>query len=76
MNIINKKNKLFVIDDTKLNKKGKNTSVKNALYMAVYKEFFGAIDNPKYKNMTTLERFSTLNIFAENWLRERNFLEE
>jgi hypothetical protein len=76
MNIINRNNHLFVIDITQLNAKGKKIQNKNALYAAIYDEFFGASENKKYKNLTNLDRFNKLNEFATEWLKEMGFLNE
>lgn len=76
MSIISRKNHLFVIDSTKLNSKGKRIQNKNALYAAIYDEFFGASENKKYKNLTNLDRFNKLNEFATDWLKEMGFLNE
>ena len=76
MNIINRQNHMFVIDSTKLNSLGQKSQNKNALYAAIYDEFFGASENKKYKNLTNLEKFNKLNEFATNWLQKNGFLNE
>jgi hypothetical protein len=71
MAIFYRQNNQFKIDDSKLSQKAKNTQIKNALYAAVYTEFFGASENMKYKDLTLVDRINKLNEFAENWLKER-----
>jgi hypothetical protein len=66
-------NNEFRIKDSELPEKARNVVIKNALYAAVYEEFFGASENFKYKNLTTLERINKLNQFAENWLKSKGF---
>jgi hypothetical protein len=72
MQVFKRSNRLFTIDGTKLKKN--TTDIRNALYLAVYQEFLGATDNPKYKDLNTLERFNKLNDFATTWLTERGLL--
>lgn len=69
--IVNRRNKQFCIDTTQLSSKANNTDVINALYAAIYLEFRGASENPKYKHLTYLERFNKLNEFANKWLKDR-----
>lgn len=71
MAIFYRQNNQFKIDDSKLSQKAKNTQIKNALYAAVYQEFFGASENTKYKDLTLVQRINKLNEFADNWLKER-----
>lgn len=66
-------NNEFKIKDSELPSSARNTAVKNALYADVYVEFLGAINNPKYKNMTALEKMNTLNSFADKWLKDRGY---
>lgn len=76
MNIINKKRGMFVIDETTLKPSARTVNIKNALYLAVNTEFFGASENPKYKKLTISNRFKALNDFAEKWLQDRGLLNE
>lgn len=73
MNILRKQGPLFVIMDQYLTTKGKNPPVKNALYADIYSEFLGACENPKYQNLTPLEKFNKVNEFAEKWLKDRGY---
>jgi len=61
----------FVLDKTQLTSNAQRTENMNALYAAVYDEFFGASENPKYKNLTPLQKFERLNLYAEKWLKEK-----
>jgi hypothetical protein len=71
MSIFYRQSNQFKIDDSKLSSKARNTQIKNALYAAVYQEFFGASENPNYKDLTLVQRMNKLNEFAENWLLKR-----
>ena len=73
MSILRRQGRMFVIDDSKLTPKARDIPVKNGLYAAVYEEFLGASENPKYKHLSTLELFNTMNKFAEKWLKDRGF---
>lgn len=73
MSILRRQGAMFVIDDKKLSPKARDIPVKNGLYAAVYEEFFGASENPKYKNLSTLQLFNKMNEFAEKWLKDRGF---
>lgn len=73
MPIINKQGSLFVIDDSQISVKARTPAIKNGLYAAIYGEFLGAVENPKYSNLTSIEKFNKLNEFAEKWLKDRNF---
>lgn len=61
----------FVLDKTQLGSEAQLVDNMNALYAAVYEEFFGATENPKYKNLTPLQKFQKLNEYAYKWLKER-----
>lgn len=74
MSIFYRKNKLFKIDTDKLSHKAKTPEIINGLYLAVFEEFRGASDNPKYKRLNYSQKMSELNKFAENWLKIRNLL--
>jgi len=69
--IINRRNRMFVIDKSQLKPEAQKNHIMNALYAAVYAEFKGASENPDYRNLTLLDRMKALNAFAENWLKER-----
>lgn len=66
-----RKNKMFCIDESQLSSAAKTTYNMNALYGAVYEEFRGAINNPKYKGLTDKQRLDQVNLFALNWLKDR-----
>lgn len=61
----------FVLDKTLLSSNAQRTENMNALYVAVYDEFFGASENPKYSKLTPFERIQKLNEFAGKWLKEK-----
>lgn len=69
--IIIRKNKKFIIDEEQLKPQAKKTDVCNALYSAIYQEFLGASENPKYKDLTLIDRFNKVNEFALMWLKKR-----
>lgn len=73
-NIIYRKNKMFMIDKSKLKPAARKDDVCVALYAAIYQEFSGANYNQDYSNLTPLERMNKLNEFARNWLAERKLL--
>ena len=73
MSIFYRFNMEFKIKDSELPESAKSSSVKNALYAAVYEEFFGASENIKYKHLSSLAKFSKLNEFASNWLKEKGY---
>ena len=74
MQIINRKNNLFVVDKSLLNNIGKRSENINALYAVIYDEFFGASENKKYSSLTNSQRIQALNDFATDWLRKNNML--
>lgn len=69
-----RKDNQFVINSKLLSERANTPTVINALYAAVYLEFRGAVDNPKYKDLNTLEKMQKLNEFAHNWLKTRGLL--
>lgn len=69
-----RQNNQFVIDSDLLSSKANTTAVINGLYAAAYLEFRGAVENPKYKDLTALEKMNKLNEFAHNWLKTRGLL--
>lgn len=72
--VIYRKNKLFVLDKSKLKPQGKREEVYNGLYAAIYSEFQGASVNDIYKDLTSLDRLEQVNEFAYNWLKQRGFI--
>lgn len=70
-NIIYRKNKMFIIDKSKLKPKAQKEDVYQALYAAIYQEFSGASYNQDYLNLTPLEKMNKLNDFAWKWLEQR-----
>lgn len=74
MSLVRKQGPLFVLNDSQLSTKAKTTPIKNALYAEIYVEFIDAAKNPKYSNLTSLEKFNKVNEFAEKWLKDRNLL--
>jgi hypothetical protein len=74
MKIFYRENKLFKIDKSQLNSVNTTTEVINSLYAAVYTEFAGASDNPKYRKLNHAQRMNKLNEFAENWLKKKGLL--
>ena len=63
----------FRIKDSELPLKARSSQIQNGLYAAVYEEFLGASENPKYSKLTTLERINKLNEFANNWIIQQGF---
>jgi len=61
----------FIINKAELKPKANTTEIRNALYAAIYDEFSGAVKNPKYRNLTSIEKMNKLNEFANNWLQKR-----
>ena len=76
MEVISKRSGYFVINESCLTVEARTPAIKNALYADVYVEFLGAVENPKYKDFTILERFNKLNEFATSWLKNRGYLNE
>ena len=74
MKLFYRQNGMFKIDDKQLKPKLRTPKILNALYAAVYDEFRGAENNPKYSNLNYLERINKLNEFAENWLKEKRLI--
>lgn len=74
MNIFYRQNRLFKIDTSQLSGDALKPENINALYAAVYAEFVGAVNNPKYKNLTPLQKMTKLNQFAQNWLVNKGLL--
>lgn len=66
----------FVLDKTQLSSSAQRTENMNALYAAVYTEFFGASENPKYMKLTPFERINKLNEFAGQWLKDKGLQNE
>jgi hypothetical protein len=71
--LIYRENKLFKINKELLPEKAKTNAVINALYAAVYLEFINADKNPKYKDMTSLDKINSVNNFALQWLVNNKF---
>jgi hypothetical protein len=74
MEIFYRKNHRFVIDDSKLRPEARRTDIQNSLYLSVYSEFLGAVNNVKYKDLTPAARIAKINEYAENWLRQKGLL--
>ena len=74
MNIFYRENRFFKIDTSQLSGAALDPKNLNALYAAVYGEFVGAISNPKYKNLTPLQKMNELNQFAQNWLQNKGLI--
>lgn len=68
---VKRKNRLFIINENQLKPKAKTTENINALYAAIYLEFRGAINNPKYTGLNDKQRLEKVNLFACNWLKDR-----
>jgi hypothetical protein len=73
-NIVYRKNKMFCIDRSKLSAKANKTDTIMALYSAIHNEFSGASYNDDYSNLTSLEKLTKVNEFANKWLNERGLL--
>lgn len=74
MNLIYRKSKRFVVDDSQIKEEFRTSSVINGLYAALYDEFRGASVNKKYANKTPQEKMELVNQFAYNWLKQRGFI--
>jgi hypothetical protein len=72
--VILRKNKLFIIDKSKLKPEARKEEIYNALYAAVYEEFQGANTNLIYKDLNSLSRLEEVNKFAYNWLKQKGFI--
>ena len=72
--VILRKNKLFIIDKSKLKPEARKQEIYNALYASIYEEFQGANTNPTYKNLNSLDKFEKLNSYAYNWLKQKGFI--
>lgn len=72
--VIYRKNKLFIIDQDVLKPTARKPEILNALYAELYTEFSGAHYNPNYESLTNLERFNKLNEFANTWLKARGYI--
>lgn len=73
-NYVKRVGKRFVIDQSQLSVKANKTDTINALYAAIYTEFIGASEKPKYKNLSPIEKLDELNLFTHEWLKERGLL--
>ena len=73
-NLVYKENHKFYINKELLLPEARTTAIINGLYAAIYEEFKGAIQNSKYSKLTPLERLEALNIFANNWAKQRGFI--
>lgn len=71
-NLIYRKNSRFIVNKSQLAPKANRTDIINALYGAIYTEFFGATQNKTYKNLSNKEKMEKVNQFALDWLKERN----
>lgn len=65
------KNKMFIIDKSKLKPIAKKEDIYQSLYAAIYLEFSGAEYNQDYNNFNYIERLNKVNEFAWKWLEER-----
>ena len=72
--VILRKNKLFMINQEVLKPSARKPDLINALYAEIYIEFSGANYNPSYEKLTNLERFNKLNEFANAWLKTRGYI--
>lgn len=72
--VIYRKNKLFIIDQDVLKPTARKPEILNALYAELYNEFSGANYHPNYEKLTNLERFNKLNEFANTWLKARGYI--
>jgi len=69
--VIIRKNRRFIINEEQLKPQANKPDICNALYAAIYREFLGASENPKYKDLTPIDRLNKLNEFALDWLKKR-----
>lgn len=68
---IQRRNSMFRIDRKQLSSEANKDRTVNALYGAIYIEYKGAATNPKYKDMTNLQKINSMNNFVLNWLSKR-----
>ena len=71
--LIYRQGRMFKINDDLLPPSARNSSVKNALYISLYREFAGANNSDKYKHLTNQQKMQKICDFAENWLKERKY---
>lgn len=76
MDVIKYSNVGFVILESAIVPQARTVDVKNALYVALYNEFLGASKNPKYQDLTVLERVQKLNDYAKDWLKQKGIYNE
>lgn len=69
--LIYRKNKMFIIDKSKLKPQARKDDVCTALYAAIYEEFSGASYNQDYMSLDYISRLNKLNEFAWKWLEQR-----
>jgi hypothetical protein len=74
MKILYKEGSLFKIDSSQLKPESRTTEIINGLYAAIYSEFKGAVENPRYKNLSIKDRMKAMNDFAESWLNDKGLL--
>ena len=72
-NLVYRQGSLFKLDQNQLPEKAKNNQVKNALYADIYVEFLEANKNPKYINLSIIEKLEAVNAFALKWLKDKGF---
>jgi len=72
--VIYRKNKLFIIDKSKIKSDSKIDEICSSLYAEIYTEFVGASSNPKYKHLTSKDMLEEINKFAYVWLKKRGLI--
>lgn len=64
---------MFRINQNELPEAARNVRTMNALYTALHMEFRGAQVSDKYSKMTTQEKMTAIEDFAQTWLKRRGF---
>lgn len=73
MDLIYREGRLFKINDNLLPVSARKLEVKQKLFIALFREFRGAVDNDKYKDLSIQERIAKLNEFAKEWLNSKGY---
>jgi hypothetical protein len=74
VSVIYRKNKLFIIDKSKIKADSKVDEICNSLYAEIYSEFVGASSNAKYKHLASKDMLEEINKFAYVWLKKRGLI--
>ena len=72
--MVYRKNKMFIIDKSKIKSDTKIDEICSSLYAEIYTEFNGASKNPKYKHLASKDMLEEMNKFAYLWLKKRGLI--